>query len=79
MIGNTMAAAATSKKPARTLEDEVDNLSVDTAQLSPTARLAVCAVLNAFLVEGTLDHAQARRAQALRDALGTDPTLTQAA
>ena len=72
-------ATATTKHPAHTLEDEVDDLSVDTAQLSPSARLAVSAVLNAFLVEGTLDQAQARRAQALRDELGTDPTITQAA
>ena len=74
-----MAAAATRKKPAHTLEDEVDDLSVDAAQLSPTARLAVCAVLNALLDEGTLDQAQARTAQALRDALRPDPTFTQAA
>ena len=81
MIGDTMAAAAsaTRKKPPRTLEDEVDDLSVHTAQLSPTARLAVCAVLNALLVEGTLDREQARTAQALRDALRTGPTFIQSA
>jgi len=56
-------------QPARALDDEIHQLSVNGPQLPARARLAVCGVLESLLAAGGLESRQAQAARALRDAL----------